>query len=90
MPARSNRRCTAWPAFRAVSQLPWIHDHVHQLATAFADAVKIDPTMLSSLMAGGSDPEAIEQAIQDAGGLEGLMGGEEAEAPRLSWRLFSG
>ena len=77
-------------AFRAVSQLPWIHDHVHQLATAFADAVKIDPTMLSSLMAGGSDPEAIEQAIQDAGGLEGLMGGEEAEAPRLELEAFLG
>ena len=77
-------------SFRAVSQLPWIHDHVHQLATAFADAVKIDPTMLSGLMSGGSDPEAIEQAIQDAGGLEGLMGGEEAEAPRLELEAFLG
>ena len=77
-------------AFRAVSQLPWIHDHVHQLATAFADAVKIDPTMLSGLMGSGTDPEAIEQAIQDAGGLEGLIGGEEAEAPRLELEAFLG
>ena len=77
-------------AFRAVSQLPWIHDHVHHLASAFADAVKIDPTMLSGLMSGGPDPEAIEQAIQDAGGLEGLMGGEEAEAPRLELEAFLG
>jgi putative hydrolase len=70
-------------AFRAVSQLPWIHDHLHQLASTYAEAVKIDPTLLGGLMAGGSDPGAIEQAIEDAGGLEGLIGGEEAEAPRL-------
>ena len=30
-------------AFRAVSQLPWVHDHVHLLATAYADAVTVDP-----------------------------------------------
>jgi putative hydrolase len=77
-------------AFRAVSQLPWIHDHLHQLASAYADAVKIDPTMLSGLMAGGSDPVAIEQAIADAGGIEGLIGGEEAEAPRLELEAFLG
>jgi putative hydrolase len=77
-------------AFRAVSQLPWIHDHLHQLAGFYADAVKIDPTMLSGLMAGGSDPVAIEQAIQDAGGLEGLIGGDEAEAPRLELEAFLG
>lgn len=77
-------------AFRAVSQLPWIHDHVHQLATAFADAVRIDPTMLSGLMAGGSDPRDIERAIEEAGGLEGLIGGEEAEAPRLELEAFLG
>jgi putative hydrolase len=77
-------------AFRAVSQLPWIHDHLHHLAGAYAEAVRIDPTMLSGLMAGGSDPAAIEQAIQEAGGLEGLIGGEEAEAPRLELEAFLG
>jgi len=77
-------------AFRAVSQLPWIHDHLHHLAGAYADAVKIDPTMLTGLMAGGSDPVAIEQAIEDAGGIEGLIGGEEAEAPRLELEAFLG
>ena len=77
-------------AFRAVSQLPWIHDHLHRLAGAYAEAVRIDPTMLSGLMAGGSDPAAIEQAIQEAGGLEGLIGGEEAEAPRLELEAFLG
>jgi putative hydrolase len=77
-------------AFRAVSQLPWIHDHAHELASAFADAVKIDPTVLSGLMAGGSDPADIERAIEDAGGLEGLIGGDEAEAPRLELEAFLG
>ncbi|MGH8913524.1 MAG: zinc-dependent metalloprotease [Acidimicrobiia bacterium] len=77
-------------AFRAVSQLPWIQDHLHQLATAYADSVKIDPTMLSGLMAGGSDPVAIEQAIEEAGGLESLVGGEEAEGPRLELEAFLG
>ncbi|MGH8952328.1 MAG: zinc-dependent metalloprotease [Acidimicrobiia bacterium] len=77
-------------AFRAVSQLPWIHDHLHQLASAYADAVRIDPTMLSGLMAGGSDPAAIEQAIQEAGGIESLIGGEEADAPRLELEAFLG
>jgi putative hydrolase len=77
-------------AFRAVSQLAWIHDHLHQLSTAYASAVKIDPTLLSGLMAGGADPVAIEQAIDEAGGLEGLIGGEEAEAPRLEFEAFLG
>jgi putative hydrolase len=77
-------------AFRAVSQLPWIQDHLHQLSTAFADAVKIDPTMLSGLMAGGTDPVAIEQAIEEAGGLDSLVGGEESEAPRLELEAFLG
>jgi putative hydrolase len=77
-------------AFRAVSQLPWIHDHVHQLATAYADAVKIDPTMLSGLMTAGSDPADIERAIDEAGGLESLIGGEEAEGPRLELEAFLG
>jgi putative hydrolase len=77
-------------AFRAVSQLPWIHDHLHQLASAYADAVRIDPTMLSGLMVGGSDPAAIEQAIEEAGGIERLIGGEEAEGPRLELEAFLG
>jgi putative hydrolase len=77
-------------AFRAVSQLPWIHDHAHHLVTAFADAVKIDPTVLSGLMAGGSDPADIERAIEEAGGLESVLGGEEAEAPRLELEAFLG
>jgi putative hydrolase len=77
-------------AFRAVSQLPWIHDHANELASAFADAVRIDPTVLSGLMTGGSDPADIERAIEEAGGVESLIGGEEAEAPRLELEAFLG
>ncbi len=77
-------------AFRAVSQLPWIHDHLHQLSTAYAEAVQIDPTMISGLMAGGSDPASIERAIEDAGGIENLIGGDEAEGPRLELEAFLG
>ena len=77
-------------AFRTVSQLPWIQDHLHQLATSYAESVKIDPTMLSGLMAGGTDPVAIEQAIADAGGIEGLVGGEESEGPRRELEAFLG
>jgi putative hydrolase len=77
-------------AFRAVSQLPWIHDHAHELAGAYADAVRIDPTVLSGLMTGGSDPADIERAIEEAGGVESLIGGEEAEAPRLELEAFLG
>jgi uncharacterized protein (DUF2342 family) len=41
-------------------------------------------------MMGGTDPSAIEKAIEDAGGLEGLIGGEEAEAPRAELEAFLG
>jgi putative hydrolase len=77
-------------AFRAVSQLPWIQDHLHQLITAYADAVRIDPTTLSGLMGAGGDPKAIESAIEEAGGIEGLIGGEEAEGPRMELEAFLG
>ena len=56
-------------AFRAVSQLPWIHDHLADLVGLYADAAKIDPTKLSGLMLGGTDPTDIERAIEDAGGI---------------------
>jgi putative hydrolase len=77
-------------AFRAVSQLPWIHDHLADLVGLYADAAKIDPTKLSGLMLGGTDPTDIERAIEDAGGIESLLGGEEAEAPRAELEAFLG
>ena len=77
-------------AFRAVSQLPWIEDHLADLVGRYADAVKIDPTRLSGLMAGGTDPEAIEAAIEQAGGIESILGGEEADGPRLELEAFLG
>jgi putative hydrolase len=77
-------------SFRAVSQLPWIHDHLHHLATQHADAVKIDPTMLTGLMGGATDPASIEAAIEDAGGIEKVFGGGEAEGPRREMEAFLG
>ena len=77
-------------AFRAVSQLPWIEDHLADLVGRYADAVKIDPTRFSGLMAGGTDPEAIEAAIEQAGGIESILGGEEADGPRLELEAFLG
>ncbi len=77
-------------AFRAVSQIPWIQDHLTHLLGEYAEAAQIDPTKLSGLMIGGTDPSAIERAIEEAGGLEGLIGGAEAEAPRAELEAFLG
>jgi putative hydrolase len=77
-------------SFRMVSQIPWIQDHLHGLASEYADAVKIDPTRLGGMMTGGTDPASIEAAIEQAGGIEGLIGGEEAEGPRRELEAFLG
>ncbi len=77
-------------AFRATSQQPWIQDHLSELANNYAEVAKIDPTKLSGLMIGGTDPADIERAIEEAGGIEGLIGGEEAEAPRAELEAFLG
>lgn len=77
-------------AFRATSQLAWIQDHLGDLVRAYAEAARIDPTKLSGLMMGGSDPADIERAIEEAGGLESLVGGEEAEAPKAELEAFLG
>ena len=77
-------------AFRATSQLPWIQDHLAVLVGAYAEAAQIDPTALSGLMMGSGDPSDIQSAIENAGGIEGLMGGEEAEAPRAELEAFLG
>lgn len=77
-------------AFRATAHLPWVHDHLADLVRAYAQATQIDPTKLSGLMMGGTDPESIERAIEQAGGVEGLIGGKEAEAPRAELEAFLG
>lgn len=77
-------------AFQAVSQLPWIRDHLADLVADYADAAKIDPTKLSGLMIGGTDPTEIERAIEEAGGIDSLIGGEEAEVPRAELEAFLG
>lgn len=77
-------------AFRAVCEVPWIHDRLAELVADYAAATSIDPTKLSGLMLGGTDPAAIEKAIEDAGGIDGLIGGEEAEVPRAELEAFLG
>ncbi len=77
-------------AFSAMCQIPWVRDQVADLVDDYAEAVKIDPSRLSGLVIGGSDPEALEQAITDAGGIESLIGGEEAEAPKAELEAFLG
>lgn len=77
-------------AFRAVCAIPWIQDHLNILLTDFADATRIDPSKLSGLMMGGGDPAELERAIEEAGGLEGLIGGEEAEKPKAELEAFLG
>lgn len=77
-------------SFRSISGIPWIQDHLTMLAERYAGAVKIDPTQLSGLMMGGTDPQAIERAIEEAGGIDKLIGGEEAEGPRRELEAFLG
>ncbi|MGH3651049.1 MAG: zinc-dependent metalloprotease, partial [Acidimicrobiia bacterium] len=77
-------------AFRAVCEVPWIQDRLAELVGDYAQAAQIDPTKLSGLMIGGTDPSEIERAIEEAGGIEGLIGGEEAEAPRAELYAFLG
>lgn len=77
-------------AFRTVCEVPWIHDHLAMLVGDYAEAAQIDPTKLSGLIIGGGDASAIEKAIEDAGGIEGLIGGEEAQAPRAELEAFLG
>lgn len=77
-------------SFRAVCEVAWIHDHLAGLVSDYAEAAQIDPTKLSGLMLGGTDPAAIEKAIEEAGGIDGLIGGEEAEAPRAELEAFLG
>lgn len=77
-------------AFRTMCEIPWVQDRLAELVAAYAAASRIDPTKLSGLMIGGADPDAIEKAIEEAGGIDSLIGGEEAEAPRAELEAFLG
>ncbi len=95
MPEVDRREVRLWVAanevsFRAVSDIPWIHDHLASLLNDYAAASQIDPSKLSGLVLGGGDPIALEKAIEEAGGLEGLVGGDEAEGPRRELEAFLG
>ena len=77
-------------SFRAVSQLPWIGDRLAALVADYAEASQIDPGKLSGLVLGGADPTDIERSIEGAGGIEGFLVGEEAEAPKAELEAFLG
>ncbi len=77
-------------AFRTVCDLGWIPDHLATLVGNLAETSRIDPSQLSGLMTGGTDPAEIERAIEEAGGFEALVGGEDAEAPRAELEAFLG
>ncbi len=77
-------------AFRAASNLAWVADHLHHLTDAYASAVRIDPTKLGGIMTGGADPAAVQEAIEQAGGIDGLIDGEEAAGPKRELEAFLG
>lgn len=77
-------------SFRSLCALPWVADHLAVLVGNYAEASRIDPSKLSGLMVAGSDPAEIERAIEDAGGIESLLGGDDAEAPRAELEAFLG
>jgi putative hydrolase len=77
-------------AFRAVSDLPWVTDHVAHLIDDYASTIRIDPGKLGGLMVTGSDPSALQEALAEAGGIEGLIGGEDSEGPRQELEAFLG
>ena len=77
-------------SFRMMCEVPWIQDHLSQLLGVYAEASRIDPTKLSGLMVSGGDPASIEAAIEESGGIEALIGGEEAEGPRSELEAFLG
>lgn len=77
-------------AFRTMSGVPWVQDHLDRLLGDYAEAAQIDPSKLSGLVLGGTDPADIERAISEAGGIENLVGGEDAEAPKAELDAFLG
>ena len=52
-------------AFRTVCAVAWIHDRLADLVASYASAARIDPTKLSGLVLGGTDPESIERVIEE-------------------------
>ncbi|MGH8945324.1 MAG: zinc-dependent metalloprotease, partial [Acidimicrobiia bacterium] len=77
-------------AFRSISDIPWVSDHLSRLIDDYAATMRIDPGKLGGLMVSGSDPAALQEALAEAGGIEGLIGGEESEGPRQELEAFLG
>lgn len=77
-------------SFRSLSEIPWVGDHLAGLIDDYAGAIRIDPSKLSGLMMPGASPSELEEALSEAGGIEGLVGGEDADGPRQELEAFLG
>lgn len=74
-------------AYRTVSAVPFVTEHLRRLLEAEAATIDFDPTSLSGLM-GMTDPAQMQEMV--AGEIEGLFGGEETEAARAETQAFLG
>ena len=77
-------------SFRSLSEIPWVGDHLAGLVEDYAGSIRIDPSKLTGLMTPGASPSELEKALSEAGGIEGLVGGEDAEGPRQELEAFLG
>ena len=75
-------------AFRAASGVTWVPDRIGELVAALAAAIEINPAALSGLVGSGTNPDEIERALAESGGIEALLGGEQAAAPRAELEAF--
>jgi putative hydrolase len=74
-------------AYRTVSAVPFVVEHLRRLLEAEAATIDFDPNSLSGLM-GMSDPAQMQEMV--AGQLEDLFGDEETDAARQETRAFLG
>jgi putative hydrolase len=74
-------------AYRSVSAIPFVIEHLRRLLEGEAATVDFDPATLSGLM-GMTDPARMQEMV--AGQLEDLFGNEETEAARQETQAFLG
>lgn len=74
-------------AFRAVSAIPFVADHLRHLLGREAETIELDPGSLSGLL-GVNDPAAAQEEV--AASLQRLFGGEETRRARADTSAFLG
>lgn len=95
VPGVDRREVNLWVAanevaFRSITDIPWVPEHLSGLIDDYAATIRIDPGKLGGLVVSGSDPAALQEALAEVGGIEGLIGGEESEGPRQELEAFLG